>query len=171
MSSRGGPRAAGTDGSDFTHRERVASHYRESVRHKLKVKVCLWIHLFFVTCVVSWYGLAVLRLVKAAPQPWMLVWCISAFAALAGLTAIPKNKGTMMYVFAFGNLVTGIGPLMYGASFILTEVLNNYSHGIIPATQDWRHEASVSKSTWLFKFQLTLSLHIQEMKKTLLDRV
>lgn len=63
MSSRGGPRAAGTDGSDFTHRERVASHYRESVRQKLKVKVCLWIHLFFVTFVVSWYGLAVLRYV------------------------------------------------------------------------------------------------------------
>lgn len=43
-----------------------------------------------------------------------------------------------MYVFAFGNLITGIGPLMYGASFILTEVLENYSKGIIPATQDWR---------------------------------
>lgn len=28
MASRGGPRAAGTDGSDFQHRERVASHYQ-----------------------------------------------------------------------------------------------------------------------------------------------
>jgi hypothetical protein len=61
MSSRGGPRAAGTDGSDFTHRERVASHYRESVRHKLKVKVCLWVHLFFVACVGAWTGMALLR--------------------------------------------------------------------------------------------------------------
>ena len=28
MSSKGGPRAAGSDGSDFLHRERVASHYK-----------------------------------------------------------------------------------------------------------------------------------------------
>lgn len=28
MASRAGPRAAGTDGSDFKHREKVASHYQ-----------------------------------------------------------------------------------------------------------------------------------------------
>lgn len=28
MASRAGPRAAGTDGSDYQHRERVASHYQ-----------------------------------------------------------------------------------------------------------------------------------------------
>lgn len=28
MASRAGPRALGTDGSDFQHRERVASHYQ-----------------------------------------------------------------------------------------------------------------------------------------------
>ncbi|XP_058534497.1 protein jagunal homolog 1 isoform X2 [Ochotona princeps] len=28
MASRAGPRAAGTDGSDFQHRERVATHYQ-----------------------------------------------------------------------------------------------------------------------------------------------
>lgn len=28
MASRAGPRAAGTDGSDFQHRERVAMHYQ-----------------------------------------------------------------------------------------------------------------------------------------------
>lgn len=28
MASREGPRAAGTDGSDFQHRERVALHYQ-----------------------------------------------------------------------------------------------------------------------------------------------
>lgn len=28
MASRAGPRASGTDGSDFQHRERVATHYQ-----------------------------------------------------------------------------------------------------------------------------------------------
>ena len=41
MASRDGPRASGTDGSDFTHRQRVASHYKESVQWKAKLKACL----------------------------------------------------------------------------------------------------------------------------------
>ena len=28
MASRNGPMVAGSDGTDFTHRERVASHYK-----------------------------------------------------------------------------------------------------------------------------------------------
>ncbi|KAG7234430.1 hypothetical protein INR49_004803, partial [Caranx melampygus] len=32
MASRAGPRAEGTDGSDFQHRERVASHYQMSLK-------------------------------------------------------------------------------------------------------------------------------------------
>jgi hypothetical protein len=67
-----------------------------------------------------------------------MTWCISAFPALFGLAAIPKNKRTLMYIFAVGNIFTGIGPLMYGASFIVMEVLKSYSRGIIPATEDWR---------------------------------
>uniref|UniRef100_A0A8C1PVW8 Jagunal homolog 1b n=1 Tax=Cyprinus carpio TaxID=7962 RepID=A0A8C1PVW8_CYPCA len=38
MASRSGPRATGTDGSDFQHRERVASHYQMSVALKSEIK-------------------------------------------------------------------------------------------------------------------------------------
>ena len=41
MAGRGGPRAAGTDGSDFTHREKVASHYQTSVVLKYRFKLLL----------------------------------------------------------------------------------------------------------------------------------
>ncbi|KAK3747922.1 hypothetical protein QZH41_008371 [Actinostola sp. cb2023] len=138
MSSRAGPRAAGTDGSDFSHRERVASHYRESVRQKIKVKVCIWIHLFLVACLIVWIGLAFSRTVDFVPEPWIMAWCVSIIPAFIGLSALPKNKKIPIYLFAFGTIVTGIGPLMYGSSFIILEVVSNLSKGIVPATDNWR---------------------------------
>ena len=54
MASRDGPRAAGTDGSDFTHRQRVASHYKESVQWKGKMKACLYFHLVLIVGVGGW---------------------------------------------------------------------------------------------------------------------
>ena len=46
MAARAGPRAAGTDGSDFKHREKVASHYQESVHIKAKIRKSLVPHMF-----------------------------------------------------------------------------------------------------------------------------
>ena len=46
MAARAGPRAEGTDGSDFRHREKVASHYQESVAIKGKLRKSLVPHMF-----------------------------------------------------------------------------------------------------------------------------
>jgi hypothetical protein len=54
MSSRTGPRASGTDGSDFSHREKVASHYKDSVKWKSKLKLNLSLHLLFVVLGAIW---------------------------------------------------------------------------------------------------------------------
>ena len=54
MASRDGPRAVGTDGSDFAHRQRVASHYKESVQWKGKLKACLCFHLVLIVAVGAW---------------------------------------------------------------------------------------------------------------------
>ena len=58
MASRDGPRASGTDGSDFSHRQRVASHYKESVLWKGKLKACLCLHLFLIVAAGSWIAAA-----------------------------------------------------------------------------------------------------------------
>uniref|UniRef100_A0A3B5QQB3 Jagunal homolog 1b n=1 Tax=Xiphophorus maculatus TaxID=8083 RepID=A0A3B5QQB3_XIPMA len=44
MASRAGPRASGTDGSDFQHRERVASHYQMSVALKSEIRKLNIVH-------------------------------------------------------------------------------------------------------------------------------
>jgi len=54
MASRDGPRAVGTDGSDFAHRQRIASHYKESVQWKGKLKACLCFHLVLIVGVGAW---------------------------------------------------------------------------------------------------------------------
>merc|ERR1711928_4387 len=56
MASRNGPVAAGTDGSDFGHRERVANQYRISALSKSRLKICFFFHFLFV-----FYGLSSLR--------------------------------------------------------------------------------------------------------------
>lgn len=54
MASREGPRAAGTDGSDFQHRERVALHYQMRLLFYVAFTVqgyssgllrCLWLYI------------------------------------------------------------------------------------------------------------------------------
>ena len=53
MAARIGPRAQGTDGSDFSHRERVAEHYQMSAELKPKMKRVLYIQsVCAVTCLV-----------------------------------------------------------------------------------------------------------------------
>ena len=46
MAARAGPRAEGTDGNDFKHREKVASHYEESAAVKVKIRKSLIPHMF-----------------------------------------------------------------------------------------------------------------------------
>ena len=46
MAARAGPRAEGTDGSDFQHREQVALHYQESAAIKGKIRKSLIPHMF-----------------------------------------------------------------------------------------------------------------------------
>ena len=54
MSSRSGPRPSGTDGSDFSHREKVAAHYKDSVKWKSKLKLNLSLHLLCIVLGAIW---------------------------------------------------------------------------------------------------------------------
>ena len=58
MASRDGPRAVGTDGSDFSHRQRIASHYKDSVQWKAKLKACLCLQVFLNLCAIVWIAAA-----------------------------------------------------------------------------------------------------------------
>lgn len=139
MASRDGPRATGTDGSDFSHRQRVASHYKDSVQWKAKLKACLCFQLFLNLTVGGWIAAASSGLAKADPQTWELIWLLSVIPAVVGLASLPKNNIKQMYVCACGILVIGVGPLVFGACAMLQEIFFNISRGRAPATQAWQN--------------------------------
>ncbi|XP_047636445.1 interleukin-17 receptor E isoform X4 [Phacochoerus africanus] len=64
MASRAGPRAAGTDGSDFQHRERVAMHYQMSVTLKYEIKKLTYVHLIIWLLLVAKMSVGHLRLLS-----------------------------------------------------------------------------------------------------------
>ncbi|XP_064218079.1 protein jagunal homolog 1 isoform X2 [Aotus nancymaae] len=64
MASRAGPRAAGTDGSDFEHREHVAMHYQMSVTLKYEIKKLIYVHLVIWLLLVAKMSVGHLRLLS-----------------------------------------------------------------------------------------------------------
>ncbi|XP_058956547.1 protein jagunal homolog 1-like [Pocillopora verrucosa] len=153
MASRDGPRASGTDGSDFSHRQRVASHYKESVLWKGKLKACLCLHLFLIVAAGGWIAAAYNGMVKDQPKLWQAAWLLSALPTVVGLLSLPKNNTKQLYIYAFATLFIGVGPLAFGACVMVQEIFYNVSQGRAPATQE--HQMAPMKmalSAFLIQF-------------------
>ncbi|XP_015909527.1 protein jagunal [Parasteatoda tepidariorum] len=125
MSSKGGPRAKGTDGGDFGHREKVASHYQISSSNKRKLKIAIGFHflcLIFILLksapkILQFFEISLKQYVNVslpAPALWELVWLSSAVFIPFALYATRKNYPTIMQIYAIGTFVTGISPLVFG---------------------------------------------------------
>lgn len=138
MASRDGPRAVGTDGSDFSHRQRIASHYKDSVQWKAKLKACLCLQVFLNLCAIVWIAAAFSGQVKAEPQPWEMAWLLSIIAAVIGLASIQKNNVKQLNICAVGILLLGVAPLAFGACVLLQEIYSNFSQGRAPNTLAWQ---------------------------------
>ena len=108
MASRFGPRAGGTDGSDFSHRETVASHYKDSVLFKNRLLKVIYAH-FVLVVVVSCY----LALVTDRPW-WLFSWMATALTCVLGFLAVPKNHSGLLTMFALNSLIVGMGSAGFG---------------------------------------------------------
>ncbi|XP_077977526.1 protein jagunal homolog 1-like [Glandiceps talaboti] len=122
MSSRAGPRAAGTDGSDFEHRERVASHYRISAQYKSRMKYFIYITIVLCLTVVAKAALIQLKLIKIKKSdksvlllPWEMFWLCSIIPSILGLMSLPRSRTTYLMLYSVGIAVFGIGGIMCGA--------------------------------------------------------
>ena len=123
MAGREGPRARGTDGSDFTHREKVASHYQTSVKLKSRLKLVLYVQAFLgVLC------LAVGLLVHY-DYPFLL--CFSGYLVGVPLAYLSLKRNAVNFINTYGTACSmlGILPML----FILylsawTGVVNRYRY-------------------------------------------
>nr|BAB32013.1 unnamed protein product [Mus musculus] len=119
MASRASPRAAGTDGSDFQHRERVAMHYQMSVTLKYEIKKLIYVHLVIWLLLVAKMSVGHLRLLShdqvAMPYQWEYPYLLSIVPSVLGLLYFPRNNISYLVLSMISMGLFSIDPLIYGS--------------------------------------------------------
>lgn len=133
MASKGGAYAAGTDGTDFSHRQRVAAQYQISALNKSRLKYCIFFHylLFFTMLaklsadILDKLDIFILEIEELQiPQPlcWEYIWCASLLCSFLGLASARKNRIKPMKQYILGILLLGYGPLFYATLYYFGDV-------------------------------------------------
>ncbi|GFQ78589.1 hypothetical protein TNCT_161751 [Trichonephila clavata] len=123
MAARGGARAKGTDGNDFSHREKVASHYQISSDNKRRLKVSIFFHLLlFVfillklsTEILNYFQISlknVYNITLPKPALWEWLWLSSVLFIIPAYFALRKNYVTPLKIYIGGTFLSGICPLI-----------------------------------------------------------
>ena len=121
MAGRGGPRAAGTDGSDFTHREKVASHYQTSVVLKTRLK--------YILCVQSLLAVLCLTIGFLVHYDYCFLLCFSGYLVGIPLAYLSLKKNNVNYINTYGTACSmlGVFPMMFVLYlFVWSGALNRY---------------------------------------------
>lgn len=136
MASRGGPRVSGTDGSDFSHRQKVASQYQASSLYKSRFRFCVFSHfvLFLVLMsklledILDRLDIFILELEELyIPKPllWEWIWLVSLMFTFFGLSAARKNTASLMKMYVTGTVLFGFGPI-FGAGIYYAKDMWHY---------------------------------------------
>ena len=123
MASSVGPRAKGSDGSDFSHRERVASHYKISAEMKPKLKRVLMLQ---TVCAAMCLSVGLL-----ARYDFPLLICFSGymFGLPLAFYALKHNSATCINLYGVCCSLLGVFPCVYVAYISLwTGAVQNYRY-------------------------------------------
>ncbi|KAA3681591.1 uncharacterized protein DEA37_0006724 [Paragonimus westermani] len=139
MASRSGIRAPGTDGTDFRHRERVASSYshgpilKRRLRLVFALHVSLWILMFIrlLPELCLRFGFKTRLIVEKWPFPqaglWEYVWCFgSLIPTIFGYLSLNKNRTGLSRISMIGTVVFGLGSITVGCFQHALELLEYY---------------------------------------------
>ncbi|XP_074861732.1 protein jagunal homolog 1 isoform X2 [Carettochelys insculpta] len=133
MASRTGPRPAGTDGSDFRHRERVASHFRMSVALKSEIKKLIYVQVAIWLLLVAQMSVGHLKLLPhdqvAMPYQWEYPYLLSIIPSLFGLMSFPRNNISYLVLSMIGTGLFSVAPLIYGSMEMFPAAQQLYRHG------------------------------------------
>ncbi|CAG2122829.1 unnamed protein product, partial [Medioppia subpectinata] len=132
MSSKGRV-VAGTDGSDFGHRQRVASHYQISALNKSRLKFCIFFHyLLFVVmmCKLSddildrldIFILELQELYIPKPRLWEWLWASSVVLSLFGLTSFKNNSLSSIRFYAIMTFAMSLCPILYALVYYFNDL-------------------------------------------------
>ena len=107
MASSVGPRARGSDGSDFSHRERVASHYKISAEVKSKLKKVLILQLLCAAMCLS------VGLLVRYDFPSLICFSGYLFGLPLAYYALKHNNATYVNLYGVCCSVLGVFPCVY----------------------------------------------------------
>jgi hypothetical protein len=151
MASRGPSAvAAGTDGTDFQHRQRVASHYQDSALYKYRLKLCIYAHylLFLVLLVklsedildrLDIFILELEELYIPKPRLWEWIWSASVLFTWTGKKAIRKNNITSIKIYSAMNALFSLCPVLYALGYYFGEFLEFWqSRDVQKITEVWQ---------------------------------
>lgn len=107
MAGREGPRAEGTDGSDYAHREKVADHYQKSVVLKSRLKFLL-----YAQSVLAVLCLAVGLIVK---YDYCFLLCSTGYLVGIPLAYFSLKKNNVNFINTYGTACSmlGVFPMMF----------------------------------------------------------
>ncbi|KAM9494733.1 protein jagunal homolog 1-B isoform 1-T2 [Clarias gariepinus] len=133
MASRAGPRVGGTDGSDFQHRERVASHYQISVALKSEIRKLNFAHMAIWALVLAQVVVSQLNLISyklvASPYQWEYPYLLSIVPTVLSFMAIPRNNIGYLAVSMICAGLFCIAPIIYGTMEMFPVAQQLYRHG------------------------------------------
>ncbi|KAM7365692.1 hypothetical protein PAMP_016606 [Pampus punctatissimus] len=133
MASRAGPRATGTDGSDFQHRERVASHYQMSVALKSEIRKLNIVHLLIWVLMAAQVTESQLSLVShkviATPYQWEYPYLLSIIPTVFSFLALPRNNISYLVISMISAGLFCVAPLIYGCMEMFPVAQQLYRHG------------------------------------------
>lgn len=131
MSSRG-MYVAGTDGTDFSHRQQIAQHYQTSVLNKTRLKYTIFFHyiLFFIMLAklsadildrLDIFILEIEELLIPKPLLWEYIWCLSLVVSFLGLSSIRRNNIGTMKKYIYGIIAFGYLPILYAVIYYFND--------------------------------------------------
>ncbi|KAF7709268.1 hypothetical protein HF521_016118 [Silurus meridionalis] len=133
MTSRAGPRAVRTDGSDFKHREKVAPHYQMSASLKSEIKKLTVVHLLIWLLIASQVVVTHFKLfssdVVAMPYQWEYPYLLSLLPSLLSGMAMPKNNISYLVISMISAGLFSVAPLIFGAMEMFPVAQQLYRHG------------------------------------------
>lgn len=125
MASRDGATVMGTDGSDFSHREKVVSQYHTSAKTKGYVSFLLYVHLLgaiimlakLSPAIFDYLDIFILSLEEQnipKPQLWEWLWFGGSLVTFViGANAIKTSRTGKIQIFGAIVLLLGVLPILW----------------------------------------------------------
>jgi len=139
MASRSGVRPTGSDGADYGHRERVASHYHTSAANKSRLRFVIYLHFMLVVLMLLRLSPNILLMANVKPPAfllsiglpdpsiWEYAWVVSVLPCFFGLAALGRNRTFVLRQFSIGTALFALTPVVWGIVSLSGDLLQYWN--------------------------------------------